>query len=44
MLMQAVGSLEGQYPPWIFWGKRADLIQLPELVLVYVSSTAARLS
>src|ERR1700722_54508 len=31
--MQAVGTLEGQYPPWIFWGKGADLIQLPKLVL-----------
>src|SRR3984885_6174582 len=31
--LQAVGSLEGQYPSWIFRGKDADLIQLPELVL-----------
>src|ERR1700687_6094281 len=31
--MQAVGSLEGQHPSWIFWGKDADLIQLPKLVL-----------
>src|ERR1700722_4201750 len=30
--MQAVGSLEGQHPSWIFWGKGADLIQMPKLV------------
>src|ERR1700733_4917027 len=29
----AVGSLERQHPPWIFRGKSADLIQLPELVV-----------
>src|ERR1700733_2363041 len=31
--LQAVGSLEGQHPSWIFWRKDADLIQLPKLVL-----------
>src|ERR1700677_496124 len=30
---QTVSSLERQYPPWIFRGKSADLIQLPKLVL-----------
>src|SRR5271170_4070224 len=30
---QTVSSLERQHPPWIFRGKSADLIQLPELVL-----------
>src|SRR5882724_2602023 len=31
--LQTVGSLEWQHPPWIFRGKRADLVQLPKLVL-----------
>jgi hypothetical protein len=31
--LQTVGSLERQHPPWILRGKRADLIQLPKLVL-----------
>lgn len=31
--LQAVGPLERQHPPWILRGKRADLIQLPKLVL-----------
>ena len=31
--LQTVGSLEWQHPPWILGGKRADLIQLPKLVL-----------
>src|ERR1700682_1990820 len=31
--LQTVGSLERQHPPWIPWGKRAHLIQLPKLVL-----------
>src|ERR1700677_2811048 len=30
---QTVGSLKRQYPPGIFRGKSADLIQLPKLVL-----------
>ena len=30
---QTIGSLEWQHPPWILWGKSADLIQLPKLVL-----------
>ena len=30
---QTVSSLERRYPPWIFRGKSADLIQLPKLVL-----------
>src|SRR3982074_1169019 len=31
--LQTVGSLERQHPSWILRGKRADLIQLPKLVL-----------
>jgi len=31
--LQTVGPLEWQHPPWILGGKRADLIQLPKLVL-----------
>src|SRR6267154_1925956 len=31
--LQAVGALEWQHPPWILRGKRADLIQLPKLIL-----------
>src|SRR5947209_7944012 len=42
--LQTVGSLERQHPPWILRRKSADLIQLPKLVLVSVSSAAARLS
>src|ERR1700683_2573157 len=31
--LQTIGALKPQHPPWILWGKIADFIQPPELVL-----------